>query len=158
MGLNIYDDYYAPINWFKAEEIAHAVRLAEQNGVHSVWLNEDIERDSFVMLGNLAAQTSQIGLATGVANVYTRSAVQIAMASATLNELSNGRAILGVGYSGAVSAGQGIKMNYSLQRAREYITVLRKMLSGKRFSYHGVYYHIKNCRLCSNQVVPADGS
>jgi 5,10-methylenetetrahydromethanopterin reductase len=149
LGLNLYDDYYSRNNWFRAEEIVRAARLADERAFHSIWLNEDIGRDSFVMLGNLADQTDRIGLATGIVNVYTRSPIQIAMAIATLDELSNGRAILGLGtgHERSVLAGHGMSLEDPLERMREYVNIIRKMLSGEHFSYSGKFTQIRSTRL-----------
>ena len=149
LGLNLYDDYYSSSNWFSSGDIVRAIKLADQSGLHSVWLNEDIGRDSFVMLGNISNQTRRIRLATGIVNVYTRSAVQIAMAIATLDELSGGRAILGLGtgHDRSVLAGHGIKVDHPLERMRDYVTIIRKVLSGEYFSHENEIVQIKRSRL-----------
>ncbi|HKM50118.1 MAG TPA: LLM class flavin-dependent oxidoreductase [Candidatus Bathyarchaeia archaeon] len=149
LGLNVYDDYYSSSNWFSSVDIVRAIKLADQSGLHSVWLNEDIGRDSFVMLGNISNQTRRIRLATGIVNVYTRSAVQIAMAIATLDELSGGRAILGLGtgHDRSVLAGHGIKVDHPLERMRDYVTIIRKVLSGEYFSHENEIVQIKRSRL-----------
>ena len=149
LGLNLYDDYYSPRNWFSSVDIVRAIKLADQTGLHSVWLNEDIGRDSFVMLGNLCNQTHRIRLATGIVNVYTRSAVQIAMAIATLDELSGGRAILGLGagHDRSVLAGHGIRVDHPLERLRDYVTIIRKVLSGEYYSHEDEIVQIKRSRL-----------
>jgi alkanesulfonate monooxygenase SsuD/methylene tetrahydromethanopterin reductase-like flavin-dependent oxidoreductase (luciferase family) len=149
LGLNLYDDYYSPTNWFSSLDIVQAIKLADQTGLHSVWLNEDIGRDSFVMLGNICNQTHRIRLATGIVNVYTRSAVQIGMAIATLDELSGGRAILGLGtgHDRSVLAGHGIRVENPLKRMREYVTIVRRVLSGEYFSHKNEIVQIKKSRL-----------
>ena len=156
LGLNIYDDYYGPKNCFSVNEITRTARLAEQNGYDSVWLNEDIGRDSFLVLGNIAAHTNRIRLATGIVNIFARSPVQIAMAAATLHELSNGRAILGLGlgHDRSVQRGHGIRISQRFDRMREYVTIIRKKFSGRTFSHSGNHFQIKDTKLNVNTVDP----
>lgn len=154
LGVNIKDEYYSASNWFRADEIIRASRLAEQGGFHSVWLNEDVGRDSFAMLSSISSQTQKIGLGTAIVNVYARSPMQIAMGIATLDELSNGRAILGlgVGHDRSVLAGHGIQPHKPWERMREYVTIITKALSGEDFSYLGKFFQPKNSRL--NYEIP----
>ena len=75
-----------------ARDVLDLARQAEAAGFESIWLNEDIGRDSIAMLAAISTTTNSIGVGTAIVNVYTRSAFQIAMAAATLDELSQGRA------------------------------------------------------------------
>ena len=79
-----------------ARDVLDLARQAEAAGIESLWLNEDIGRDSIAMLSAIATTTKSIGVGTAIINVYTRSAFQIAMAAATLDDLSQGRARLGL--------------------------------------------------------------
>ena len=79
-----------------ARDVLDLARQAEAAGFESMWLNEDIGRDSIAMLAAISTTTKSIGVGTAIVNVYTRSAFQIAMAAATLDELSQGRARLGL--------------------------------------------------------------
>ena len=79
-----------------AEELLRLSKVAEQSGVDSLWVSEDIGRDAVALLGALARSTSRLKLATGVINTYTRTPFLIAMAAVTLQELCAGRFILGL--------------------------------------------------------------
>ena len=79
-----------------ARDVLDLARQAEAAGFESMWLNEDIGRDSIAMLAAISTTTKSIDVGTAIVNVYTRSAFQIAMAAATLDELSQGRARLGL--------------------------------------------------------------
>src|SRR5947207_5411203 len=74
-------------------------QLAEELGYSCVWVGDSqmIWREAYVMLGALAQATSRIGLATGVTNPVTRDPAVVAAALETLQELSGGRARLGIG-------------------------------------------------------------
>ena len=80
-------------------EIVDCVRLAESLGYESAWVAEGHGGDQFAILAAAAAQTSRIRLGTSITSVFVRTAPTIAMAAATVDELSAGRFILGVGSS-----------------------------------------------------------
>src|ERR1700730_6761526 len=113
-------------------DILACARLAERCGYDSVWTNEDIGYDSIALLSALAPQTSTIQLGTAIINVYNRSPMQIAMAAATLDELSGGRAILGlsVGHHPWNDLGHGIPLEAPLARLRETVGIVRKAAGG----------------------------
>jgi alkanesulfonate monooxygenase SsuD/methylene tetrahydromethanopterin reductase-like flavin-dependent oxidoreductase (luciferase family) len=73
-------------------------RLADLAGFDSLWLNEDPDGwDGFAVLGALAMETRHVRLGTGVTNIYHRNPNLIAASVSTLDQLSNGRAFLGIG-------------------------------------------------------------
>ncbi len=74
---------------------------AEQLGYGAIWIPEAVGRDPFVVLGLLAEHTERIALATGIANIYARDAMAMAAVRNSLDELSGGRLILGLGVSHA---------------------------------------------------------
>ena len=120
-----------------ARDVLDLARQAEAAGFESMWLNEDIGRDSIAMLAAISTTTKSIGVGTAIVNVYTRSAFQIAMAAATLDELSQGRARLGlsVGHHPWNDLAHGIPLEAPLARLREYVQFIRKALSGKQFTH-----------------------
>ena len=81
-------------------ELKEYGRIAEDNGFDSLWVTERyFHEETFSMLGFLAAATQRIKLGVGVVNPYTRNPALLAMASATLDRLSGGRFLLGLGRS-----------------------------------------------------------
>jgi 5,10-methylenetetrahydromethanopterin reductase len=105
-------------------DFVQVARTAEEAGYESLFVPEIAGREAFSTLAGLAGATERIGLATGVVAVRTRHLATTAMAAATVQELSGGRFILGLG---AGPPGPG-----SLDRARRYVTALRAALSGRR--------------------------
>lgn len=135
-------------NITKAEFIEIA-QLAEDLGYDSIWVPEMWGRDAFSILGLLAANTKRIKLATGIIPVYSRSPAIIAQTIATLDEISDGRMILGLGTSGPVviENWHGVAYESPLQRTREYVEIIRMILNSERVNYDGEIFKLKNFRL-----------
>jgi len=117
-------------------EIAQA---AERLGYDSLWTAEAYGSDAATPLAWLAAGTSRIRLGAGIFQIPARSAAMTAMTAATIDNLSNGRLILGLGTSGPqVSEGfHGVRFGKQLQRTREYMAVVRLALEHQKVEFHG---------------------
>jgi coenzyme F420-dependent oxidoreductase len=131
------------------QEIVEVVQQAEALGYDSVWVGESWGRDGFTWLAQLACHTSRIKLASGIATVYSRSPALIAQTVASLDEISAGRVILGLGTSGpiVIENWHGIPFDRPLRRTREYIEIIRLILSGERVNYQGDIFQLKGFRL-----------
>ena len=125
-------------------EIVACVKLAEELGYESAWVAEGHGGDQFAVLAACAIQTSRILLGTSITSVFVRTAPTIAMAAATLDELTGGRFILGVGSSHKVQveAEHGMAYGKPLTRVRETVEVIRRLLQEGRVSYQGVTVRI----------------
>ncbi|MGZ3619119.1 MAG: LLM class flavin-dependent oxidoreductase, partial [Candidatus Binataceae bacterium] len=91
------------VNWqgkpdFKG--MIERAKAADDAGAHSIWVAEAWGRDAFTSLTLLAEHTKRIALATGIVNTYSRTPGALAQHFATLDELSGGRMIIGLGTSG----------------------------------------------------------
>jgi probable F420-dependent oxidoreductase len=126
-------------------EIVDCVKLAEQLGYESAWVAEGHGGDQFAVLAACATQTSRILLGTSITSVFVRTAPTIAMAAATLDDLTAGRFILGVGSSHKVQveAEHGMAYGKPLTRVRETVEVIRRLLQEGRISYQGETIHIE---------------
>jgi F420-dependent oxidoreductase-like protein len=115
------------------------VQEAERLGYDSVWAAEAYGSDAATVLAWLAAGTDTIKLGSGIFQMPARSAAMTAMTAATIDELSGGRMLLGIGSSGPqVAEGwHGQRFERQLQRTREYVEVVRKALARERLEYHG---------------------
>ncbi len=115
------------------------VQEAEKLGYDSVWTAEAYGSDSATVLAWLAGQTSKIRLGSGIFQMPGRSPAMTAMTAATIDQLSGGRMILGIGSSGPqVAEGwHGQRFAKQLQRTREYVAVVRKALARERLEFHG---------------------
>jgi F420-dependent oxidoreductase-like protein len=121
------------------EEQLQVVQEAESLGYDSVWAAEAYGSDAATVLAWLAAGTSRIKLGSAIFQMPGRSAAMTAMTAATIDELSGGRMVLGIGSSGPqVAEGwHGQRFARQLQRTREYVEVVRKALARERVEYHG---------------------
>jgi F420-dependent oxidoreductase-like protein len=115
------------------------VQEAEKLGYDSVWTAEAYGSDAATVLAWLAGQTSTIRLGSGIFQMPGRSPAMTAMTAATIDQLSGGRMILGIGSSGPqVAEGwHGQRFAKQLQRTREYVAVVRKALARERLEFHG---------------------
>ncbi|HEU4976957.1 MAG TPA: LLM class F420-dependent oxidoreductase [Baekduia sp.] len=115
------------------------VQEAERLGYDSVWAAEAYGSDVATILGWLAGQTTKIKLGSSIFQMPGRSAAMTAMTAATLDQLSDGRMLLGLGASGPqVSEGwHGVRFAKQLQRTREYVAVVRMALARERVEFHG---------------------
>ena len=115
------------------------VQEAERLGYDSVWTAEAYGSDAATILAWLAGQTSTIRLGAGIFQMPARSATMTALTAATIDQLSDGRFILGIGSSGPqVSEGwHGVRFAKQLARTRDYVAVMRMALDRERVVYHG---------------------
>jgi F420-dependent oxidoreductase-like protein len=122
-----------------ADDQLALVQEAERLGYDSVWTAEAYGSDAATILGWLAQATSKIRLGSAIFQMPGRSPAMTAMTAATLDQLSGGRMILGIGSSGPqVAEGwHGQRFGRQLQRTREYVEVVRKALARERLEYKG---------------------
>ncbi len=122
-----------------ASEIVTWVKLAESLGYESAWMAEAHGGDQFAVLSACAVKTSTIQLGTSISSVFVRSVPTIAMAAATVDELSGGRFILGLGSSHKVQVEpeHGIAYGKPLTRVRESVEIIRKLLREGQVSFEG---------------------
>lgn len=126
------------------ERIIKAVQIADDLGVHSMWAGENWGRDSFTFLTEVALKTKNIGVATGIVNVFSRSPGVIAQTIAHIDEISNGRAYLGLGTSGQaiIEFWHGGEYRKPLRRMREYAEIINLIMAGEPLNYEGEFFQL----------------
>lgn len=114
-----------------ADPVEVATR-AEALGYASVWVGELWGEDPFVTLGRLAGATDRVALGTAIANVYARTPAALALAAATLDAVSDGRARLGLGASTArvIEGLHGLAYDRPVRRTHETAAIVRRILGG----------------------------
>lgn len=118
--------------YYDANTIVAEIELGEKLGYDAVWLGDSqmIWREMYVLLGAAAKVTSRVWLGTGVTNPLTRLPVVTASAITTLQELSGGKALLGVGVGDSSVRTLGMKPA-TLAALEQFVSDLRELCSGK---------------------------
>jgi alkanesulfonate monooxygenase SsuD/methylene tetrahydromethanopterin reductase-like flavin-dependent oxidoreductase (luciferase family) len=116
-----------------------AAQLADELGYDSFWVPEAWGYEISTLLTEMALTTKQLKLGTGILNVYSRSPGLIAMTAATIQEISNGRFMLGIGPSGknVIEGFHGRKFDKPLTQVRDVIRVVRTLLAGGKIDDSG---------------------
>ena len=121
------------------------VLRAEAMGYDSVWTAEAYGSDAVTPLAYLAAKTTRIRLGTAILQIPARTPAMCAMTMSTLDALSGGRALVGLGLSGpqVVEGWHGVPYGKPAARTREYVEILRKIWARDQpVSYHGQEYQL----------------
>lgn len=121
------------------------VEHADRIGVDSVWAAEAYGSDAVTVLAYLAARTQRIALGTAVLQIPARTPANTAMTAMTLDALSGGRVLLGLGMSGpqVVEGWHGVAYGKALGRTREYVEIVRMAIARDQpLEYHGEHYEI----------------
>jgi F420-dependent oxidoreductase-like protein len=115
------------------------VQAAERLGVDSVWSAEAWGQDAVTSLAYLAAKTERIKIATGIMQISARTPSMTAMTALSLNYLSSGRFMLGLGVSGpqVVEGLQGVNYSRPLTRLKETVDICRMAFRGEKIQYDG---------------------
>lgn len=121
------------------------VQEADRLGVYAVWTAEAYGSDAVTPLAWLGALTEQIKLGTAIMQMPGRTPANAAMTAMTLNQLSGGRFLMGLGLSGpqVVEGWHGVTYAHPLSRSREYVEIVRTIFAREeRLTHTGRVYHI----------------
>ena len=141
MKLGVMLGYWMPDPWDPTELVLEAERL----GYDSAWTAEAYGSDVFSPLCWIGARTSRIKLGTGIMQISARTPACVAMTAATIDHLSGGRLILGIGVSGpqVVEGWYGQPFPRPMGRTREFVRLLRTMLRREGpVSFDGEHYRL----------------
>jgi 5,10-methylenetetrahydromethanopterin reductase len=121
-----------------SEHLRTAARICEEGGMSSFWVaDQRWMRDVYVSLTDLAARTDRLLLGTRVTDPYIRHPALTAVAIASLDEASGGRAILGIGAGGSGFRQLGMTRPKPAVAVRESIQLIRRLWSGEEFEFQG---------------------
>lgn len=134
---------------FSPADIQGLARFAEGLGYQEVWMTEGAGRDSLSQLASIATATSRIVVGTGILPIYSRTPLVTAMSAAGLASVSGGRFILGLGVGNrpATEAGHGVRFSRPLDRLREMIYIVRRLLQGEEVTFRGKALHVTEASL-----------
>jgi F420-dependent oxidoreductase-like protein len=125
--------------------IEDTIAVAEDLGFDSIWTAEAYGSDALTPLAWWGARTSRVRLGTSIAQISARTPAAMAMAAITLDHLSGGRFILGLGASGpqVVEGWYGQPYPRPLERTREYVEIIRRIVARKEpLEFSGKQYHV----------------
>jgi 5,10-methylenetetrahydromethanopterin reductase len=128
-------------------DILQCARAAEEAGFGFISVAESSYRDWAAVAAAIACDSRAIRLGTSVFPIYTRTPFQLAMAMAILDETSIGRMGylgLGLGYGHRTEDYFGIKIERPLERMREWVEIIRLLLSDSDAGYHGKFFQFKS--------------
>ena len=142
LGLGVSEDLTIPVQQRVAEHV-------ESAGFRSLWTNEASGRDALLLCQAWAAATTDLEVGIGVVPLWTRSPAQLAMASATLQEASGNRFLLGLGVSHGATMGpwHGADFRKPLTAARETLRILRQLAAGDTSDVDGEVMSSRRFRL-----------
>jgi 5,10-methylenetetrahydromethanopterin reductase len=139
-----------------AREIVESAVLAERSGFDVVLMPEHYyDRESPSILGAIAQATSRICVGTGIINPFSRFPSLIAMTVRTLDELTKGRVILGLGSGSVIGAKKdGIPNEFARQEyefprghLQELVPLIRRLVAGEKVTFEGKFYSLKDVKL-----------
>jgi F420-dependent oxidoreductase-like protein len=131
-----------PLSYFgNPRETADQVVALEQAGLDQLWVAEPYGFDAVSLLGYLAAKTERVELGAGILNIYSRTPGALLQTAAGLDNVSGGRAIIGLGASGpqVIEGFHGVPYDRPLRRTREIVQILRQGLRHERLVNDGIY-------------------
>ncbi len=141
-----------PSPFHNARECVDLARKAEDEwGYEAIWMAETAGPDSFTLAGAIAQATQRVEIGTAIVPVYNRTPAVLAMSAGTLDQLSEGRFILGLGSSShaIMRDWNGVDFHAPLGHVRESVEIIRSALSGEKTDYAGKHFRSKGLRLGS---------
>ena len=130
-------------------EIIECSKILSRYEPDSVWIPETWGMEGYSMLSIVSQIVKKPKIGSSIINIYSRTPTLIAMGAATVDTLSNGRLILGLGTSSEsiVQEWHGLKFTNPVQRMREYVDIIKLTLSGNKVNYDGKFFQLRNFNL-----------
>jgi F420-dependent oxidoreductase-like protein len=126
-------------------DVLPLVQLADRVGVDSVWVAEAYGSDAVTVLAYIAGVTERIALGSAILQIPARTPAATAMTAMTLDALSGGRVILGLGVSGpqVVEGWHGVAYSKPLSKTREYVEIVRRVIArDEPLEFDGEHFQI----------------
>lgn len=130
-------------------QILACSKILSKTETETIWIPETWGMENFSMLSAISNKTTNQKIGSSIINIYSRSPAAIAMGAVTVDTLSNGRLILGLGTSSLpiIETFHGYRFEKPLTRMKEYVEIIRLILSGKQINYDGKIFNLKNFTL-----------
>jgi len=135
-------------------QVLECSEILAHTNTDTIWIPETWGMENFSMLSAVSQKAPTIKIGSSIINIYSRSPSSIAMGAATIDVLSNGRLILGLGTSSTpiIEDFHGYKFENPILRMREYVEIIRMILSGEQVNYSGKIFNLKNFTLLINPL------
>ena len=130
-------------------QVLECSEILSHTNVDTIWIPETWGMENFSMLSMVSQKASKPKIGSSIINIYSRSPSSIAMGAATVDTLSNGRLVLGLGTSSTpiVEDFHGYKFENPVLRMKEYVEIIKIVLSGKQVNHTGKIFNLKNFTL-----------
>jgi len=127
-------------------QVLECSKIISGTNIDSIWIPETWGMENFSMLSAVSGKTTTQKIGSSIINIYSRSPSTIAMGAMTVDSISKGRLILGLGTSSMpiVEDFHGANFEKPVQRMKEYVEIIRLILSGKPINYSGKIFNLKN--------------
>jgi F420-dependent oxidoreductase-like protein len=127
---------------FDVRNAVEEIKVADDSGVDAAFNAEAWGRDAFTMLAILGYETNNIKLGTSIVNIYSRTPAALAQHFGTLDELTGGRMIIGLGTTSAnvTDHFHGVKFGKPLARMREYVEIINTLIADEPLHHDGEYF------------------
>ena len=131
------------------DEIMSCSKILSNYNPDSVWIPETWGMEGYSMLSAVSQITKNSKIGSSIINIYSRTPTLIAMGAATVDLLSNGRFILGLGTSSKpiIQEWHGLEFTNPVQRMHEYVDIIKLSLSGNKVNYNGKLFNLRNFTL-----------
>lgn len=134
------------------DEVLNCADALSNNNVDTVWIPETWGMENFSVLSAVSQRATHPKIGSSIINIYSRSPATIAMGAASVDTISKGRLILGLGTSSIpiVEDFHGLQFQKPLLRMREYVEIIRLILSKNKVNYSGRIFKLKGFSLLIN--------
>ena len=131
------------------EQVLECAKILSNVKTDTIWIPETWGMENFSMLSMVSQNAANSKIGSSIINIYSRSPSAIAMGAATVDTISRGRLILGLGTSSVpiVEEFHGYGFEKPVSRMKEYVEIIQLALSGKKISYEGDIFKLKNFSL-----------
>jgi 5,10-methylenetetrahydromethanopterin reductase len=143
-----------------AEAYIGIAQLCEKAGIEYIWVADEVPstpyRDPFVTMTTIALNTKKVKLGTNITNPYTRHPAHIAAAMLSIDEISKGRAVIGLGPGGSLALQPlGVKMwDRPVLAVKEAVKVLRRLENGETVDYDGPFMKANRIQMFRKSKIP----
>ena len=130
-------------------EVLDCASVLSNSRADTIWIPETWGMENFSMLGMVSQKAEKPKIGSSIINIFSRSPASIAMGAATIDTISNGRLILGLGTSSnaIVEDFHGIDFKNPFTRMKEYVEIIKLVLSGNPVNYNGTIFKLKKFSL-----------